>query len=277
MEPAAYADLVEDQNGNWWAVFLGIRNYSHALLHNLGRETFLAPVSWVDGWPIIGDQGHVELEYDLELPGGEAGPQDHSMTLDFSCPLASCNVMYTRNPRRENYVQDCEAKTLTLYGTDVTINEPGASPTALSFRQPDFETAVTAELCLDCLEAGRAGISAYYNNDYHYDIYGSRKDGKTFLGFYKHIHDMGVELLRAELPKEAHKLTLQIRTDRKEYAFYYKTDVQREWILAGSGLNAGLCTEGTYAMTFTGTMFALFAEQGKAVFLDQVTLACGEK
>ncbi len=34
----------------------------------------------------------------------------------------------------------------------------------------------------------------------------------------------------------------------------------------GSGLNAGLSTEGTRTMTFTGTLFSLFAENGDGVF-----------
>ena len=45
-----HADLIQDRNGNWWAVFLGTRN---KVLPNLGRETFLAPVTWVDGWPVV--------------------------------------------------------------------------------------------------------------------------------------------------------------------------------------------------------------------------------
>ena len=45
-------------------ICLAYRNFSHALLHNLGRETFLAPVHWTeDGWPaIIGIDGHVDTD-----------------------------------------------------------------------------------------------------------------------------------------------------------------------------------------------------------------------
>lgn len=54
-----HADLVETQNGDWWAVLLGVRDGERGLL---GRETFLAPVSWEHGWPVFcpGD-GHVRL------------------------------------------------------------------------------------------------------------------------------------------------------------------------------------------------------------------------
>ncbi len=47
-----HADFVETQNGEWWAVFLGTRPYANDT-YNIGRETFLLPVRWVDGWPVI--------------------------------------------------------------------------------------------------------------------------------------------------------------------------------------------------------------------------------
>ena len=43
-----HADLVQTADGDWWAVLLAIRPGL-----NLGRETFLAPVGWADGWPVI--------------------------------------------------------------------------------------------------------------------------------------------------------------------------------------------------------------------------------
>ena len=71
IQATGHADLIEDANGNWWLVFLGIRRFSHALLHNLGRETFLAPVKWEDGWPVVGYNGNgtIELVMDAPLPG----------------------------------------------------------------------------------------------------------------------------------------------------------------------------------------------------------------
>ncbi|KTF67603.1 glycoside hydrolase family 43 protein [Sphingomonas sp. HT-1] len=55
-----HAKLVQTQNGDWWATFLGVRPYADDF-YNAGRETFLLPVTWVDGWPII-------------LPAGKAVP-----------------------------------------------------------------------------------------------------------------------------------------------------------------------------------------------------------
>lgn len=47
-----HADLVRTAEGQWWAVLLGSRPYG-GYHPNLGRETFLVPVRWEDGWPLF--------------------------------------------------------------------------------------------------------------------------------------------------------------------------------------------------------------------------------
>jgi alpha-N-arabinofuranosidase len=49
---AGHAELVQTQNGDWWATFLAVRPYGDDY-YNIGRETFLLPVTWKDGWPTI--------------------------------------------------------------------------------------------------------------------------------------------------------------------------------------------------------------------------------
>jgi len=48
-----HADLVELADGSWWAVFLASRRHA-GRAGLLGRETFLTPVAWEDGWPVFG-------------------------------------------------------------------------------------------------------------------------------------------------------------------------------------------------------------------------------
>ncbi len=64
-----HADLIVTQNGEWWMVALASRPYG-GYYKNLGRETFLIPVEWEDGWPIISPgTGCVENSYTVpELP-----------------------------------------------------------------------------------------------------------------------------------------------------------------------------------------------------------------
>jgi xylan 1,4-beta-xylosidase len=270
IQATGHGDLVEDGNGNWWMVCLGIRNYSRALLHNLGRETFLCPVIWENGWPIVGNNGTIEPVMKAPLPQ-KSEPVNHSVTIDFSNKSLGKHLFYTRNPEMKHYKHNPDEKSLTLIGTKVTINEPGTSPTIMSIRQPAFVTTFTAVLEAAKTTAKRAGIAAYYNNDYHYDIYLCSESDQTYIGFYKHIHDMGVELLRVPL-KTKGNVILKIETDREKYSFSYKEDTDSDFTFVGSGSNAGLSTEGTMTMTFTGTLFSIFAEEGTAVFKDKIEL-----
>ncbi|MDA1362613.1 family 43 glycosylhydrolase [Glycomyces luteolus] len=54
VQNTGHADLVETASGEWAAVYLAVRPAGFTpSYHVLGRETFLAGVDWVDGWPVF--------------------------------------------------------------------------------------------------------------------------------------------------------------------------------------------------------------------------------
>ena len=56
VQNTGHGDLVQANDGSWWLVFLGVRPKGGSPgYHALGRETFLAPVTWEDGWPVVGE------------------------------------------------------------------------------------------------------------------------------------------------------------------------------------------------------------------------------
>jgi beta-xylosidase len=56
IQNTGHADLVQAPDGSWWMVLLGVRPRGGTPgWHVLGRETYLAPVTWVDGWPVVGE------------------------------------------------------------------------------------------------------------------------------------------------------------------------------------------------------------------------------
>jgi alpha-N-arabinofuranosidase len=63
---AGHAQLVQTPGGDWWATFLAVRPYEGDY-YNIGRETFLLPVTWRDGWPII-------LPHKTSIPYAAARP-----------------------------------------------------------------------------------------------------------------------------------------------------------------------------------------------------------
>ncbi|MFG2577190.1 glycoside hydrolase family 43 protein [Streptomyces sp. NPDC048481] len=54
VQNTGHADLVQGPDGSWWMVVLGVRPRGGTPgWHVLGRETFLAPVTWADDWPVV--------------------------------------------------------------------------------------------------------------------------------------------------------------------------------------------------------------------------------
>lgn len=77
-----HADLFRRADGSWWAVMLGVRLRGNR--HLLGRETFLAPVTWEDAWPIIAP-GAGRLAPVLDVSPGTA-PELRSLAPATDCP-----------------------------------------------------------------------------------------------------------------------------------------------------------------------------------------------
>jgi xylan 1,4-beta-xylosidase len=75
VQNVGHADLVEHPDGAWAAVYLGTRpRGTTPYFHVNGRETFVAGVDWVDGWPAFDE---------TRFP---AAPSDHSFVDDFRSP-----------------------------------------------------------------------------------------------------------------------------------------------------------------------------------------------
>jgi beta-xylosidase len=59
VQNTGHADIVQAKDGKWWGVALGVRPQGadddelRLSREQLGRETFLFPVQWVDGWPVF--------------------------------------------------------------------------------------------------------------------------------------------------------------------------------------------------------------------------------
>jgi xylan 1,4-beta-xylosidase len=72
VQNVGHADLVERPDGSWAAVYLGTRpRGTTPYFHVNGRETFLAGIDWVDGWPAFDEARFTAV------------PDDHSFVDDF--------------------------------------------------------------------------------------------------------------------------------------------------------------------------------------------------
>ncbi len=260
IQATGHADLVEGPDGKWWAVFLAIRTKPRPLLHHLGRETFLAPVEWKNGWPVIGGNGNVELEY-------ECGPDQKSekdYSVSFSEDLEKYPYLKVRVPKDECYSFDREKKTLTLHGRE-NINLPLGHPTMLLFRQRGFRERMSVMLDTASL-TGCAGITVFLSSDYHYRMEVRKDRCGVSVSLIRHIHDFEAETERITLLQPSGPLSLEIVSDDENYSFY-AGGVH----IAGATVYA-LAAEGCMNMCFTGSLFGVYAAEGEAVFLDGIEM-----
>jgi alpha-N-arabinofuranosidase len=140
-----HADLVEAVDGSWWAVLLGMRPYG-GYHYNLGRETFLVPVVWEDGWPVFAP-GVGRVPAEVEVPfAGEARPGVTQGTA--SGVVRPDDVRWTslRRPAGEFATPDGDGWLLRLAPT--TLAEPG-TPAFLGVRQQHQDVDVRATLLAD--------------------------------------------------------------------------------------------------------------------------------
>ena len=257
-----HADLVDDENGNWWVVSLGTRPIG-PMAHHLGRETFLGRIDWVDGWPAMRNNGLMEMEPDFDLPCADTvKPVSDDIHCDFAkMDKLPADFTWLRNPVMENYKLDgC----LLLNGTDQRLSTPNTTPTFVGIRQTQFVSCSTAVLDCDIPEGYSAGITAYGIHSHHYDVLITRRYGKLYAQLRKHLYDMEMVASEIPLPDDVQSVTLRITSDRSTYSF--AIDAGNGFVTLGSGYTIGLATEVTEMMTFTGAFIGLFAENGEAKF-----------
>ncbi len=270
-----HADIVDDVMGNWWLVCLGVRPLG-PLLHNLGRETFLAPVTWdEEGWPVMGRKGVIDPEMEGPLPLFPASSNSHDSPSPaspapgwsdaFGPPDLSRQWSFVRS-RLPGTAGIAPGGGLILRGERAGLSDPSAAPAFVGRPQTSFDCTFGASLEFHPeSEGSEAGIAAYYDEAYHYEIFVTARSRSRVVCLRKRVHDLEAIVASAPLP-ETGSLRLRIAADRERYRFFYECGSLSGEI--GSGMTAGLCTEGTYRMTFTAVFFGLYCVQGKALFRD---------
>jgi alpha-N-arabinofuranosidase len=99
VEATGHADLVRLDDGTWWGVFLATRPFAGQSTL-LGRETWLLPVEWVDGWPRFLDPGEA-VPMVARRPNLPQGPRiDWSRWRD-EFHVLSAEWLRMRNPTAE--------------------------------------------------------------------------------------------------------------------------------------------------------------------------------
>jgi beta-xylosidase len=167
-----HADMVEGPDGKWWAVFLATRPQSPTNgtgYPQLGRETFLTPVTWdYNGWPIFNDGKPITIDnpghlYNLQRPKVWRDDFNDEEFVDKS--------YYTlRTPYKKFHTLSARPGHLRLTPNIYTLSER-QTPAAFLRKQDAINTTASTRLEFDPQTwRHEAGISAYLSIHYHQDI-----------------------------------------------------------------------------------------------------------
>jgi len=260
IQAVGHADIFEDHNGSWWMVCLGIRP-TDGMLHHLGRETFLLPLKWENDWPLPAVS--LELEMEASLPEKPEKPC-FDFEADFSADTSEPEWNYIRAMDPLSY--KCREGKFYLRANAQKLSDQGSSPAFIGIKQKFFiMEAITVLILKDTKPGSAAGITAFYNNNYHYDLFIVNNDDDFFIMLNRRIHDLEAVVFKKIIRNPGERIELRIKADSKFYYFAFRIN-EEQWNDCGSALAAGLSTEGTYPMTFTGVYIGLFCNSGETAF-----------
>ncbi len=267
-----HADFVQIENGDWWAVFLGCRPYKpfDKDYYNTGRETFLAPVKWENGWPVI-TSGKEKIKYYYPLPfktsiDSAYTPYNGNFTLtyDFNNAQLSKDWSFLRTPHEKWYSLSEKKGYLTINLRPETCSG-NMNPSFLGHRQQHLNcSASTALNFTPKSENEKAGLLIFQNENHFYYLCKSLENDKPVLQLFKskisEVSDAMELLASKELVKNENKneLYLKIRARGNKYSFQYSFETASSWQMLKDSVNAEFLST-KVAGGFVGCMFALYA------------------
>ena len=252
-----HADLVEGKDGKWWAVFLGCRPYESDY-YNTGRETFMAPVEWKDGWPVF-ELGGDEVKYAYPINAVSDDKREkfngnYYFKDEFEKKELNTRYSFLRTVK-ENFVDfHLFPNYLTIFLRPQTC-QGNENPSFIGFRQSHLKGfAATALQFYPKAENEKAGLLVFQSEKNFYYLCRSVKKDKPVVELYKDSSLLTTQVISATNNKD---LQLKIEAKGDKYSFYYALK-KNKWILLLDN------ADGKYLSTknaggFVGCMYAMYA------------------
>jgi xylan 1,4-beta-xylosidase len=223
---AGHADLVQAIDGSWWATFLATRTYE-GKHYNTGRETFLLPVTWKDGWPIILERGK-SIPYVVPGPAfmtaGAQSPLSGNFTWrdDFKNPSLDPSWLQVHVPQQQWLDVRTKPGKLLIRAQDTTLAQK-ANSSFLARRQQHitFDASLAFEPPIN--EKVAAGMAAFQSEDYWYFL-GAKRDGKQLRVFVRKKNGAAAETIAERVIPAAKSLSMKVSAAGRAYSFFFDPD-----------------------------------------------------
>jgi alpha-N-arabinofuranosidase len=259
---AGHAQFVEGPDGKTYAIFLAVRPYKDDY-YNTGRETFITPVDWQDGWPVVNpDSRKIKYSYKVnykEVKQKDALPQ-------------SGNFEYTLTFERELdptllFLRTCDSSSFSLSKTNglllklkpETCMELG-NPAFIGKRQQHLYCSTETALDFSAKSDNeKAGLVIFQDEKHFYYLCQSTDQGRAVVQLFKSNTSSKTMDLLTQLPLTVDSKQVLLRIDALgEYYSFYFASKPNDWVLLKDKVDA------TYLSTqvaggFIGCIFGMYA------------------
>jgi alpha-N-arabinofuranosidase len=259
---AGHADLVQMKDGSWWAVFLASRPYAGDR-YNIGRETFLLPVTWKNDWPVI--LGHGQ-PIPLTLMGPKVMARSSAASgFDVLAGNFTARDEFDGSTLGREWLQiyvpkqtwfDLKDGALSIHPLKVNLDAK-RNASFLARRQQHMQFDATTQLVPPTSGGIAAGLAAFQNESYWYFLGTRRVDNQLQIFLERHAGN-SLQIVAGVAIEVAQTVRLRISGDGGKYSFYY--DAGQGWRPLRENDDASiLSTE--VAGGFVGTILGPFARQ----------------
>jgi xylan 1,4-beta-xylosidase len=224
---AGHADLVQAPDGSWWSTFLATRTYDRNQ-YNTGRETFLLPVNWKDGWPIILEHGKA-IPYIARGPAFlEKSPSTPPLTGNFTWrdefdrPDLNFAWLHVRVPKTTWTDLRSKPGSLTIRPLPATLDTLG-NPSFLGRRQQHLSFEASLAYSPPSAAGVASGMAAFQSEDYWY-FFGARRSSESLQLFLDKRGGKATSTVATTTLTPTQSLKLRIAGDGRDYSFYYDAD-----------------------------------------------------
>ncbi|AXX30933.1 glycoside hydrolase family 43 protein [Actinosynnema pretiosum subsp. pretiosum] len=246
VQNTGHADLVQAVDGAWWLVLLGVRPGGGSPgWHVLGRETFLAPVTWVDGWPVVGEP--------VTAPPRPAEP----VREDFDSPELHPRWISVRERSPERCATTARPGSLTLRAAE---GDPEGAFVGRRQQHPSF----VARAAVDA-GGGEGGLVLRLDERHQYSV--ELSGGRAVA--WAHVGPLRVEVGSAEVGPGEVVLEIEVAETRVITDPRTGPDEVALRVVAAGGARAELAVlDGRYLSTevaggFTGRVVGVRATSGQ--------------
>jgi len=265
-----HADLVELEDGRWFAVALGWRLVDgiHGIL---GRETFLLPVTWETepyGWkedkltfPVFSPAtGKVELRYRLPF-GGATEQSDGRLSDDFDGEQLDPQWNFRRAPERRFHYLDINPGSLTLDLQAGAIGER-EQYSFIGIRQRHFEFDAVTKMTFVPVGNEEAGLVAIQNDRSAFLMTLAGDPAGNKIRLTRTLNGQSSQF--AEAPFDGDTVFLKVTGDYLAYRFQYSVDGEAWTALGGDVDGTTLSPAAIDGYNYTGVYLGLYATSNGA-------------